>query len=239
MVSRPLLGGVRAGFHPPAAATSRDPFYPTTLQPVPDHEPNPAPRHPPSAGLLLVISGPSGVGKTTITRQVVDRLGAVFSVSATTRPPTAADTPGVDYHFVSDEEFQRMMAAGDLLEYARVFGKFSYGTPRRPVEEALDQGRVVLLEIDVQGALQVRANLPEALLVFILPPDDATLLERLRKRGREGEEEIARRFAEAKREIATAEGSGAYDLFLVNDEVEKCVAEVCFAARKRLQGGVR
>lgn len=239
MVSRPLLGGVRAGFHPPAATTSREPFYPTTLQPVPDHEPNPAPRRPPSAGLLLVISGPSGVGKTTITRQVVDRLGAVFSVSATTRPPTAADTPGVDYHFVSDGEFERMIAGGELLEHARVFGRYSYGTPRRPVEESLAQGRVVLLEIDVQGALQVRANLPEALLVFILPPDDATLLERLRKRGREGEEEIARRFAEAKREIATAEGSRAYDLFLVNDEVEKCVAEVCFAARKRLQGGVR
>ncbi len=190
-------------------------------------------------GLLLVISGPSGVGKTTITRQVVDRLGAVFSVSATTRAPTAADTPGVDYHFVDDAEFDRMVAAGELLEYARVFGKYSYGTPRRPVEAALAQGRVVILEIDVQGAIQIRRNLPEALLVFILPPDDATLLERLRKRGRESEEEIARRFAEAKREIALAQGSGAYDLFLVNVQVEESVEKVCFAARKRLHEGVR
>lgn len=192
-----------------------------------------------NAGLLLVISGPSGVGKTTITRQVVDRLGAVFSVSATTRSPTPADTPGVDYHFVDEAEFERMIAAGELLEYARVFGKYSYGTPRRPVEAALAQGRVVILEIDVQGAIQVRGNLPEALLVFVLPPDDATLLERLRKRGRESEEEIARRFAEAKREIALAHGSGAYDLFLVNSEVEKCVEKVCFAVRKRLQEDVR
>lgn len=191
------------------------------------------------AGLLLVISGPSGVGKTTITRQVVDQLGAVFSVSATTRPPTAADTPGVDYHFVDDAEFDRMAAAGDLLEYARVFGKYSYGTPRRPVEQALAAGRVVILEIDVQGAIQIRRNLPEALMVFILPPDDATLLERLKKRGREGEEEIARRFTEARREIATAHDSGVYDLFLVNSEIEKCVEKVCFAVRKRLQEGVR
>lgn len=191
------------------------------------------------AGLLLVISGPSGVGKTTITRQVVGRLGAIFSVSATTRPPTAADTPGADYHFVGDGEFDRMAASGELLEYARVFGKYSYGTPRGPVEEALRQGRVVILEIDVQGAIQIRRNLPEALMVFVLPPDDATLLDRLRKRGRESEEEIARRFAEAKREIAVAEGSGAYDLFLVNREVEKCVEKVCFEVRKRLQKGVR
>lgn len=189
------------------------------------------------AGLLLVISGPSGVGKTTITRQVVDRLGAVFSVSATTRSPTPADTPGVDYHFVDEAEFDRMAGAGELLEYARVFGKYSYGTPRLPVEEALAQGRVVILEIDVQGAIQIRRNLPEALMVFILPPDDATLLERLRKRGREGEKEIARRFAEARREIDLARQSGVYDLFVVNREVERSVQEVVFAARKRLHKG--
>lgn len=206
---------------------------------MPGSESNPTPRRPtsPAPGLLLVISGPSGVGKTTITRQVVQCLGAVFSVSATTRPPTAADVPGVDYHFVDDAEFERMIAAGDLLEYARVFGKYSYGTPRRPVEAALAQGRVVILEIDVQGAIQIRRNLPEALLIFVLPPDDATLLERLRKRGREGEEEIARRFAEARREIDLARRSGAYDRFVVNREVEKSVQEVVFAARKRLQGG--
>lgn len=191
----------------------------------------------PGAGLLLVISGPSGVGKTTITRQVVQRLDAVFSVSATTRPQTAADVAGRDYLFVDQPEFDRMIAAGELLEHATVFGKYSYGTPRGPVDAALSQGRVVLLEIDVQGALQIRKNLPEALLIFLLPPDDQTLLTRLQKRGREDENEINRRFAEAKKEIALARDSGAYDLFLVNEQVEKCVQEVCKAARKRLQNG--
>ncbi len=191
----------------------------------------------PASGLLLVISGPSGVGKTTITRQVVQRLDAVFSVSATTRPQTAADVAGRDYLFVDQRQFDHMLAAGELLEHATVFGRYSYGTPRGPVEAALAQGRVVLLEIDVQGALQIRRNLPDALLVFLLPPDDQTLLERLRKRGREDEKEISRRFAEAKKEIALARDSGAYDLFLVNKEVENCVQEVCKAARKRLQNG--
>jgi len=185
-------------------------------------------------GLLLVISGPSGVGKTTITRKVIQRLDAVFSVSATTRPPTAADTPGRDYLFVDQPAFDRMVEAGELLEHATVFGKYSYGTPRMPVEAALSQGRVVLLEIDVQGALQIRANLPDALLIFLLPPDDATLLARLEKRGREGKEEIDRRFAEAKKEIAMARSSGGYDLFLVNGDLDKCVEEVCNVARKRL-----
>lgn len=190
-----------------------------------------------SPGLLLIISGPSGVGKTTITRQVVERLDAVFSVSATTRPQTAADVPGRDYLFVDQAEFERMIAAGDLLEYAKVFGKHCYGTPRRPVEEALAAGRVVLLEIDVQGALQIRRNLPAALMLFLLPPDDETLLSRLKKRARDTEEEITRRFAEAKTEIATARDSGAYDAFLVNEDIEKCVAEVCKAARNRLREG--
>ena len=185
-------------------------------------------------GLLLVISGPSGVGKTTITRQVIARLDAVFSVSATTRPQTAADQAGRDYFFVDQVEFDRMVAAGELLEHATVFGKYSYGTPRAPVEAALRQGRVVLLEIDVQGALQVRRSLPDALLIFLLPPDDETLLARLTKRGREGKEEIDRRFAEAKKEIALARSSGGYDLFLVNSDLDQCVEEVCNFARNRL-----
>lgn len=185
-------------------------------------------------GLLLVISGPSGVGKTTITREVIQRLDAVFSVSATTRPPTPADVPGQDYFFVNQAEFDQMVAGGQLLEYATVFGKYSYGTPRGPVEAALGAGRVVLLEIDVQGALQIRANLPGALLIFLLPPDDQTLLTRLTKRGREGKEEIDRRFAEAKKEIATARDSGAYDCFFINSDLDKCVEKVCNVARKRL-----
>lgn len=187
--------------------------------------------------MLLVVSGPSGVGKTTITRKVIQRLDAVFSVSATTRPKTAADQPGRDYLFVDQVEFDQMLARGELLEHATVFGRYSYGTPRGPVETALNQGRVVLLEIDVQGALQIRRNLPESLLIFLLPPDDETLYARLTQRGREGKEEIDRRFAEAKKEIALARSSGDYDLFLVNRDLDKCVEEVCNAVRNRLRDG--
>ena len=180
-----------------------------------------------------MVSGPSGVGKTTITRQVVERLGAVFSVSVTTRAKTAADVDGRDYRFIDPSAFDRMVRAGELLEYARVFEK-CYGTPRRPVEKALAAGRVVVLEIDVQGGLQIRKSMPHALLVFVLPPDEATLLARLRARQREGEDRIQRRFREAKGEIAQARSSGAYDLFLVNEKVDEAVEEVCRAVRKKL-----
>jgi guanylate kinase len=195
---------------------------------------SPSPPHP--TGLLLVISGPSGVGKTTITRAVVERLDAVFSVSATTRPTTPADVPGRDYHFVDSETFERMIAGDELLEHARVYDEW-YGTPRQPVLDALDAGRIVLLEIDVQGAMQIRRALPEAFMVFVLPPDDAALLERLRRRRREDEARIQRRFREAQDEIVLAHESGVYDLFVVNRDVDTCVEEVCRAVRTRLSGG--
>ncbi len=178
-------------------------------------------------GTLAVISGPSGVGKTTIARVVRDRLNGTISVSATTRPPTGQDRPGVDYDFKTEEEFRSMIERGELLEHARVFGQHWYGTPRRPVEAALAAGRLVILEIDVQGALQVRANAPEAFMIFILPPDEETLLARLRGRGREAEAAIQRRFEEAKREIDLARASGAYDAFLVNDELTASQDEAC------------
>ncbi len=190
-------------------------------------------------GMLLIISGPSGVGKTTITRAVERSIpDAVFSVSATTRPRTAADVEGVDYHFVTDAEFDRMVAAGEFIEHADVFGK-RYGTPRRWVEEQMRRGRLVILEIDVQGATQVKQKMPAAYGVFVLPPSEAVLLQRLRDRKREPEEAITRRFAEAKREIAQARASGAYDEFLVNDDLDAAIGravEVVRSARARRAG---
>ncbi len=176
-------------------------------------------------GMLLVISGPSGVGKTTITRGVERSIAdSVFSVSVTTRPKTEADVEGVDYHFVSHDEFEALKAAGELLESAMVFGN-GYATPRAWVEEQLGRGRLVILEIDVAGAMQVKQSMPDMFGVFILPPSEEALLERLRARKREPEEVIARRFAEARREIAEARESGAYDLFIVNDELDRAIHE--------------
>ncbi len=177
--------------------------------------------------MLLIISGPSGVGKTTITRAVERDFagqGAVFSVSATTRPKTAADREGVDYHFVTDEEFDRLIERGAFLEWAGVFGK-RYGTLRGWVEARLAEGKLVILEIDVQGAINVKRAMPDAFGIFVLPPSEEVLLERLRARKREPEEVIQRRFAEAKREIAAAKASGVYDAFVVNDTLEHAIAE--------------
>ena len=186
--------------------------------------------HPPmlaphNHGMLLIISGPSGVGKTTITRAVEAAIpDAVFSVSATTRPKSAADREGVDYHFVSDDEFDRMIHSGEFLEHAGVFGK-RYGTPRKWVEEKLDLGKLVILEIDVQGAVNVRREMPEAFAMFVLPPSEAALLARLQARARESEEVIQRRFAKAREEISTAHNCEVYDIFLVNRVLDDAVAQ--------------
>jgi guanylate kinase len=196
--------------------------------------PNSTDQTPPNLpGLLLVISGPSGVGKTTITHEIERRLGGTFSVSVTTRPKTAADREGRDYFFISDEEFNRRRDAGELLEWAEVFGKYKYGTPRAAVEAALAAGELVILEIDVQGALQVKKRTPDAFMMFILPPNDEELLGRLRRRGRDSEEAIQRRFAEAQKEIDTAGTSGAYDAFLKNDELETVVRRACEIVQQR------
>ncbi|KAA0212381.1 MAG: guanylate kinase [Leptolyngbya sp. PLA3] len=184
-------------------------------------------------GLLLIISGPSGVGKTTITRGVERGIaGSVFSVSATTRPKTAADVEGVDYHFVDDAEFDRMIADEAFLEWANVFGK-RYGTPRAWVEEQLTRGRLVILEIDVEGAKQVKKKLPQAFAVFVLPPSEEELLNRLRARKREPEEQIQNRFAEARREIAEAHACGSYDAFIVNQDVERAIGQAIAMVNKR------
>jgi guanylate kinase len=187
-------------------------------------------------GLLLVISGPSGTGKTTIARAIEGRLNGTFSVSATTRPQSQIETGGRDYDFLSEPEFQEKVRSGALLEYAQVFGKHWYGTPRQPVETQMAEGRLVILDIDVQGALQVRESLPEALMVFVVPPNDDELLRRLRDRGREGEAAIQRRFAEARKEIDIARKSGAFDATVVNDDLEQAITETCRLVGQRLAG---
>ena len=185
------------------------------------------------SGVLLIFSGPSGVGKTTITRAVIDRVpGTQISVSATTRPQRAKERDGVDYFFVSTDAFIDMQAEGRMLETARVFDDF-YGTPEPWVRERLDEGAIVVLEIDVQGAVQVKERMPDAFGIFILPPSEAALLQRLRDRKREPEDVIQRRFREAKREIADAKASGAYDLFITNDDLERAIGEAVDAVEAR------
>lgn len=184
-----------------------------------------------NAGMLLIIAGPSGVGKTTITHHVEKLLNAQFSVSATTRPKTDTDVEGRDYYFVDRARFEQMRERGELLEWAEVFGNY-YGTPRQPVQEAIAQGRLVILEIDVQGAVQVKKLAPQALGIFVLPPSEKVLLKRLRARRREPEEVIQRRFAKAKHEIAQARQCGAFDVFLVNDQLEDAVAQAVQIVRE-------
>lgn len=175
-------------------------------------------------GLVLIISGPSGVGKTTITRGVERTIpDAVFSVSATTRPKTAADVEGVDYHFVDDAAFESMKRDGAFLESADIYGK-KYGTPRAWVEEQKRRGRLVILEIDVEGAKQVKSKLPDAFSIFVLPPTEDALLERLRGRRRDDAASIEKRFAAARQEIANARACGVYDVFLVNNTLEESIA---------------
>lgn len=184
-------------------------------------------------GLLLVVSGPSGVGKTTIVHEVIRRLGGEFSVSATTRARTERERDGVDYHFVDQPTFQKWIDAGRFLEYAQVFGRSWYGTLQDQVEHALAEGKLIVLDIDVQGAKSVKQKMPGAFTVFVMPPDEDTLLRRLHARGREDEAAIQRRFAEAKTEIDFARTSGVYDAFVVNDDLEIAIDQLCDLVRAR------
>jgi len=178
-----------------------------------------------STGKLVVITGPSGVGKTTIRQEVIRRSNATYSVSATTRRPRAGEVDGRDYYFVHRTAFQQMIDNDELLEWAKVFGRL-YGTPEKPVKQAIQQGQKVILDIDVQGGLQVRRKMPEATFILVLPPSDEELARRLRGRGSEDEAETARRLAAAKKEIETAERSGVYKHEVVNDDLEQAVQQV-------------
>jgi len=171
-----------------------------------------------------VVSGPSGVGKSTITAEVVKRLDNVhLSVSMTTRPRTPAEQNGRDYWFVSEEEFRKRIEQGLFLEYAEVFGNL-YGTPKDKVDEALEAGRTVILEIDVQGGRQVKEAYPAAVMIFILPPDERVLAERIGRRGRDSVEATEKRLGGADNEIAAARKD--YDKMVINDDLERAIEEV-------------
>lgn len=175
-------------------------------------------------GLMLVLSSPSGAGKTTISRRLLDRdPGIAMSVSVTTRPMRPGETPGIDYFFIDLPEFDRMVEAGDLLEYARVFGN-CYGTPKGAVEEALASGRDVLFDIDWQGTQQLAQNARTDLVsVFVLPPSGGELERRLKTRAQDSAEVIAQRMAKASDEISHW---AEYDYVIVNNDVDESVAAV-------------
>lgn len=175
-------------------------------------------------GRLIVLSGPSGVGKGTIgARLIAERDDLCFSVSATTRPMREGEVDGVNYYFKTVEEFQQMIDNGEFLEYMNVFGRNYYGTPRAFVEEKLDSGMSVLLDIDVNGAMVVKENYPEAVMIFIAPPSLSELHRRLVSRGTDTPEAIERRFGEAKSELALLH---KYDYVVVNDDLELAVQDV-------------
>ena len=180
-------------------------------------------------GRLFVITGPSGVGKGTLIRRLRERMpGLELSVSATTRPPRPGEVNGVDYHFTSDEEFDRLAREGRLLEHATYSGH-RYGTPRSEVEPRLTEGRSVVLEIEVQGARQVRQAMPEAIQVFIAPPSPEALRERLQGRGTDRPEEIERRLAVAEEELAARREFGHV---VVNDELDRATDELVELVRE-------
>lgn len=183
-------------------------------------------------GLLVVISGPSGVGKTTIVHRVREEFKAVFSVSATTRPKSKKEIDGVDYFFVTPEKFEEQIANNEFLEHAEVFGCHRYGTLREPVRKVLENGKIMLLDIDVQGGMQIRDNMPDSVRIFILPPSEDELLRRLETRGREDNDSIQRRYGEAKQEIKLSQETGAYQYFVTNDNLELAVAETIAIIRQ-------
>ncbi len=174
--------------------------------------------------LLVILTGPSGAGKDSLLDEMKRLPGRpyAFAITATTRPPRPAERDGVDYHFVSREQFQRMVENGDLLEHAIVYGQ-EKGLPKAQVREQLESGHDVLLRTDLQGARYIKSIAPDAVTIFIAPPSDAELERRLRSRGGDTDEQVRLRLETARQEAAQA---GDFDHLVVNDDLEKSVAEI-------------
>lgn len=172
-------------------------------------------------GLLLVVSAPSGCGKGTILGEILKDDSFYYSISATTRAPREGEQDGVNYHFITKEEFEQRIALGGMLEYAQYCGNY-YGTPKKEVEQMRDAGRDVILEIEVEGAMKVRALCPDAVFLFIAPPSVEELRRRLNKRGTEAAEVIEERVSQAARELSYAD---RYDYIIVNGELEKAIQD--------------
>lgn len=173
-------------------------------------------------GTLFIVSGPSGCGKGTVLAEIIKQDNIYYSVSATTRAPRPGEVNGVNYHFLSKDEFEKLIENDGVLEYANYCGNY-YGTPKKPVEDMLAEGKNVILEIEVQGALKVMDKCPEAVSVFILPPSLKELRRRLHKRGTETEEVIEKRIGEAAGEIRKAVN---YDYVMINGELETAVSDL-------------
>ena len=173
-------------------------------------------------GKTIIISGPSGVGKSTVLKELLKKRDMFFSVSVTTRAPRQDEVDGVHYHFIDEQRFQAMVENDELLEHAQ-YVDCSYGTPKGPVDEAMEQGRDVILDIEIQGAEQVCAKRPETVRIFIAPPSWEELERRLTARGTDSPEKIAGRLKRARIEL---EGAGGYDYLVINEQVEKAVAEL-------------
>ena len=185
-------------------------------------------------GSLFIISGPSGTGKGTVCNELVKHDNIFLSISATTRDKRVGEEDGVTYYYTSKEQFEDMIAKDMMLEHA-VYGGNYYGTPKAAVENMLKDGKNVILEIEVQGALKVKEKMPEAIMIFIVPPSIAELRSRLSKRGRESTEEIERRIETAKWEFSQCP---KYNYVLVNDDLDRCVSDtldIIKAANERQQ----
>ncbi len=171
----------------------------------------------------VVLSAPSGAGKTTIARALVKGSeDVVFSISSTTRPAREHEVDSVDYHFLSEADFRAMIEADELIEWAEVHGHL-YGTSRQALQDALDNGRFLILDVDVQGAMQMRERVPDAVLVFVLPPSANALVERLTERGTEEKETVIRRIENARAEL---EQAAKFDYIVVNENLDQAIDEV-------------